>query len=699
MSNSIEDVLITNNYTNKKKKRHPVLFFFFILIIIALAGLIYYKHYYNVDNVVDYTGEFFQYTSTTNSSAFFNDSLYSELLKKLETRDYESETSINFSSTIKNEELKDIDIGKLVVNVDTISKSSEENKFFNFNVKYLDNSIINAKALEKKDDLYVISEEIVNMYVGGNKKEFYPILSTILNKDWDFSKIENVKNLVSNRIEYSEFDIKKYTDAIKLNIEPGKVKKKENVIIENEDESLTTTAYELELTKDETNKILTKLLEVLKEDEKILTKLADKEERKLSASISNLNTVGENENIEQILENTQLQEQTSLNQITDETNNFSNEILNETVENTVQEEPERSIQVIENNNLNENEDKVVVENILSEIQNSGINENKVLTIEADTSYSLDENTKTLEEALKILKRVIKGDNYKIYISDLQASIQAIIDNIDKINESSTKLSTYIYKNQIVKLSFEIYNKSSLDIEFDRISEKENEIIITYLDSTEKNNGFSIELYKNKKEAATSFNIIFNNIENKRITKKIKLETRLEGTVLSNSINNSILLTYLDSSGEFKANLNIDTTFDTNKQIEILNETNSFNIVTAEDVYKQNLIDQLKNTIENTYNGKKERMKLIDRNTSSSEISSNIPTTEERKNEVRQVLFNKISNMMTEAVQNGEKFELRNLNGLEIEGYRVSTIINPELAIITIDGYTFNIDSEFNLSDG
>ena len=60
---------------------------------------------------------------------------------------------------------------------------------------------------------------------------------------------------------------------------------------------------------------------------------------------------------------------------------------------------------------------------------------------------------------------------------------------------------------------------------------------------------------------------------------------------------------------------------------------------------------------------------------------------------------KLFQRMGEAQGNNETFTLANLNDLKIDGHNVSSIVNANLAIITIDGYTFNIDAEFNLSDG
>ena len=98
------------------------------------------------------------------------------------------------------------------------------------------------------------------------------------------------------------------------------------------------------------------------------------------------------------------------------------------------------------------------------------------------------------------------------------------------------------------------------------------------------------------------------------------------------------------------------------------------------------------------------MKLIDTNTKSSVISGDVnenqeTVSEDNRDELRDILVNTVSIMMGEAQSNNETFTLANLNDLKIDGHNVSSIVNANLAIITIDGYTFNIDAEFNLSDG
>lgn len=679
---SIEDVIMNGNNTKAPKKGHPFLLIFMFIIIVALCLLIYFRFFYVKDEIIDYTEEFFSYMQSSNTKTFLNDTLYSEILKKIETKDFEAEHFINLSTTMDKEELNDIDLSKLIINVNSVSKKENSENFYDINVKYLDNQIINCKAIEKENDIYVTSDEIVNMYIGGEKKSFYPILSTILNKEnIDFYKTEKIKNILKNRIEYTDLDIPIYAKLVKDSIEPGKIQKKDNVIIQNEESSITAVEYKIELSQEETNQILIKVLEKLKNDDDLLNKFTNNQIINEEEQQVNLNTVGENN----------IQNTTNVEQIVEENVEEQANIV------------ENNIQVIQNDSLNANtENNSPISNI--KLNNETSEANNV----NDESIETDNQTFNIEEAKEIIKSAVLKEEKNISLNDLKDAIQTIINELPNLQGDGVTVSIYVENGKIVKLSMNWIDGSNLDIEFNEISEKENKIKITYLKDTEKSNGFSIELYKNKNEAATEFDILFNNIENKKITKKLKIETNLKGTVLSNSISNTILVTYTDSTGEFKVNLNSEVNLVSEKQIEELNENNSFNLVTAEEIYKQNLIEQLKATIDSVYNSKKEQMKLIDNNTSSSEISTNIPKetnnssgtllSNATKEEARQVLVDKISQMMAEAQNNNEEFGLNKLNGLEIEGHKISAIINSDLAIITIDGYTFNIDSEFNLSD-
>ena len=62
------------------------------------------------------------------------------------------------------------------------------------------------------------------------------------------------------------------------------------------------------------------------------------------------------------------------------------------------------------------------------------------------------------------------------------------------------------------------------------------------------------------------------------------------------------------------------------------------------------------------------------------------------------LINEISNQMRVAQDNGEVYTIQNLQNLIIEGSQVNVNLSENIAVVEIDGYVFNIDSEFKLSE-
>lgn len=446
MGNSIEDVLINNNYNQKKKNGHPFLLILIFLLLIALGVLMYLRFFYVDTQEVDYRKEFFEYTATNNSKIFLNDTLYSEILKKIETRDYEAISNINFSTTQKIQELEDIDVGKLLINIDFLNRQDDEKKFFDLNLSYLDNEIINCKLIKQKDEVYVTSNDIMNMYIGGNKNEFYPILSEILSKEIDFSKLEGLNNILKNRIEYSDIDISKYYKIISDNVEISNIRKKENVIIQKEEENITTNEYELKLSKEQVKVILQKILELVKEDKKILNKLIDtnatfNEDTRITRDLT---PVGEGENEQQTPEDIPpISANVEENQVS------SDEVIDNTSE--VQENDEEGLQRIQNNNLssnNEEENNNQSNLSTNPVIKANINQNVI-----ENTINSNENMELLskEEAFEILKAVLSGNNKDITLEKVQNAIQAIIDEMDSIVQNEIVLKIYVSRRNYCKI--------------------------------------------------------------------------------------------------------------------------------------------------------------------------------------------------------------------------------------------------------
>ena len=134
-NNGIEDILIGQNYKKEKKKGRGVVVFIILLLLCALGALvyIYYRLTHNQVSTKELflkTGAKIDYVNTTNVKLIDN------LMENLVKKNSETETKINFSTTIDNEELKDIDVSKFVIEIngnnDAVNKKSFNEMIFNY---------------------------------------------------------------------------------------------------------------------------------------------------------------------------------------------------------------------------------------------------------------------------------------------------------------------------------------------------------------------------------------------------------------------------------------------------------------------------------------------------------------------------------------------------------------------------------------
>lgn len=235
---------------------------------------------------------------------------------------------------------------------------------------------------------------------------------------------------------------------------------------------------------------------------------------------------------------------------------------------------------------------------------------------------------------------------------------------------------------------------------EEIEELEDETNIEEIDDS-KINGFSLEIDKTKKEANTSIKAIYSFIENEIINKKININIRTDGTQNSKTMKNSIVISQGSNDGK-NGQMTIDNIIKFSKveNIEDLTEENCTFLDNLSEEEASMAIEDIKNRFEELYNEKKSNLNLIDINNKSyivreelDNVSSNIT-----KDEARKALEEKIIGMMQEAENNNQEFTLQNLADLQIEGLEVSSNVNETTAIIVVDIYTFNIDSNFNLTD-
>ena len=254
--------------------------------------------------------------------------------------------------------------------------------------------------------------------------------------------------------------------------------------------------------------------------------------------------------------------------------------------------------------------------------------------------------------------------------------------------------TYLYKgnNSIFAKQNEENNVEFLDN--DEIISVEEELL------EEQTNGISLDISKIKTATNTSIDTTFSYIENEKITKKINIKADISDVSTAKSVNNSLIITV--STKENESKLVADTTFkfsNSGDSIPDLTDENCLFLETLSPEDYSATMQAIKEKIDYVWNQKKEHFGFIDTNTKSSKKSIiDRASSSITRDEARQALQDKISNMINEATENEQEITIQNLENLQIEGYEVSSVVNENGAVIVIDVYTFNVNNEFNIID-
>lgn len=683
-SSGIEDIVIERGYDNKKKK-NTGLKVVIILLILVLA--LFIGAYYYITNVNKISAKelFITNISSANIKTLLQSDIYTTTIQKSETNDFETETNVSFTTNLKNDELKNVDVSKLSLDISNKNDIDNFKSFSEAVLSYAENEIFKLEVLSNEKSIALYSNEIHDKYVGCDYENISKILNIEYNKN--FQGLKNAKRIDITQEEMKEY-FDKYLAKVMEELPEGKFSIQENIVIKNADKSVDVTAYTLKITSDELNNIIKEFLITLKEDEALLNKIAAIEEHEIL----------ENESIEENLEQSEI---------------IPEENVNENIEENLEEDTAENLNedIEESENLNDNSG----ENIVEENPIPVITINPVGTItpidmsekqkEVVSKLGNDESTlnTALSDTTDLLYRLICGKKVDMTVKEIQDFIEAQIklDEYYQLTEGNNNkdfvVNVYNSEEKTEKITVEFPFDTSLDVEFISDSEKDNRIKVTYLKNENgQKNGFSLDFNKILNDANTTIKATYNLIENEKINKKIIVDLKTDGTINSKEIKNDLVLTISTNKGESKIIVDNIIKF---KDVEIVEELAPENCLYLDQLSEDELritLEDLKTKTENLYNSKKENLNFINTNTGGITLEdiSSMKTREEAKN----ALIERVSNMMQEAIDNNQEFTIQNLENLTIDGYEVSSIVTDENAKIVVDTYTFNIDNNFTLTD-
>ena len=665
---SVEDILIGPNRPQKKKSKAPIIIVFFIIIVLIAGGVAAYYYYTNY-MVEKPKSKFFKYLATNNIYQTFQSDVYGAIKDKIKTQTSNSNINLTASTNIPTITNSQLDISKFNVAFNNINDKNQNKNYAELNVNYADNELARIKAIVDENSVAITSEEIVNMYLGTSKENLDETLNRAVGGEWNLEEYLKLTDMVdANSIEIPETLIQsksdEYMQIIYNSFRESSFSEKESVLIStDENQTLTANSYELTTNYSELNTLLAELLKKLRNDTELL---------------STVSAVSEN-----------------------------------TTQNNLQ------------NTLNNVVDEFTMQNTTIDITPIG---------EENTNILQEENTNNSEADLQIIATILAGNKVNKTVSELQEILDKEITKIENLNitNKEVKISLYVVDEKLRKLGVKSED-FNLEMEFLEEANKEKikftllgintdikienpEVTTEFQNTTTENtlennavetdklkNGFTITMEKNTSDVSTKIFAEIGLINNLEINTKISCNLTTNGTASSKEIKNEAIFTYTTQEGQLTANLNYNINFETaTMEIPNLTDETCLFLDKLNDAELTNIINQIRDRVNFVINEKKVTLNLIDQNNNTSVVEQgNIQnsTNLEEKEAVKQKLIEVISNQMGEAIARGETYTLANLENLQIEGYNVTVNISGNIAVVTVNGYVFNIDSEFNLSEG
>lgn len=729
-NNGIEDILIGQTSKKEKKKGRGFLVFLILLLICALAALL--GIYYNlVNKKVSNKDQFLVAASKIDFKNIRNIDLLENLINRTLKNNSETETEVNFTTTVESEKLKDIDISKVVIelkgNNDIVDlKSSTDIKF-----NYSGNKVYGMKLIFDENKAAIHAEEVTEKYVALKYDSMKELLGLNINK----KTIDDI--LKRNKIDFTDEEIKlassKYSQAFVKDLTDANFSIQENVGITKNSSTINVTGYGLKLSQAELNTSLINVLEELKNDDNLLNKFITGESKTHVIDVKNEIIPEQNDNT-LVVENN---EQPEGGEVVEENNERPYIDVN-----VAPTEPGVIVTPAEDVNFQteqfvEGEDDLPEENV----EEQPVEENVEATVEVPTETTPNilvqvnpeptEEPEVVEEEInyeEYLKSILSGRKLEMSLEEAKELIDKFIEEINLMQGEGIDLKVYATQDEVEKITITLPNSNTIDIEFIMTSVQETNVKLTYLYKGEKSgleflineeslekifkrevnensnpesiNGYVFEYLKNNKDANLSLKTTLSFIENETINEKIIVDFETEGTSNARLVKNNLIIKHSSDKTETQITVDNKIRFSVDPIVDSLNQENSIFIDEQPKEQQAVMIEDIKIKLKNVFESKKSNLTFIDTNTNSSVIDSSIfdQVTSLTRDEARNLIVNKVSSMMVDAQNNGKTLTIQDLQALQIEGYVVGTSVTDVEATIVIGMYTFKIDANFNLYD-
>lgn len=573
-----------------RKKRITLIIVIVVLVLLIIGGIFTFL-YLNTDMFKSNQTLFVKYLGKNSENIqdlqnIINKTEYDELLK---TNPYNvtSEIKVNYTQNVgTTEENNNNSINQLKM---TIEGQTDNNNNYDYrNIKLLknDEQVMQNEILHTSNNYGIKFTDLFNQYVVVKNENIKDLLKRIGYTDEQVEFVPNSIDFSDNIIEEIKFSnedieslINKYTSIITQNIGETSFQRQKNQVVEINGQNYLANAYSLVLTKEQLNNVYINILENLKEDEIILNKIDEIQNKINQLTLGENNQDLKNEFTQKIDLTIGRIRQTNIG--TEETKIIVYENSGKTISTSIQtQEYQINLNCLNGYNelvFNENDTvtyKITIENVDNKLAiNIENNKNQKKSLSIERTY--EENDKKKDENYKVLyevddRRFEANINKTIEIAPIMENAQVfnndnavVLNNLEDsmmkeiINRVQTGLNEKIetVKQQI---NYQDIEQMLKDFEIMQNSEILSSSGIT---ETEKNRfNSSFELLKGEdlsgKDISASIQSVKNNLSTVEIVNNNELKIGVSRNQ-SNEENVNVLINFFDENQNEKYDIDVE----------------------------------------------------------------------------------------------------------------------------------------------
>ncbi len=310
-----------------KKKKITILIVSIIAILLAIA-ITFIILYIQTDMFKSDATLFAKYMGQTveNIDAIYQEiETTNEYEERLKQNKYTMETEIKVNDTEEmgtTSENTQNQINQLSIKVNGQVDNNNQYNYQDISLWNLDKKVTELEYVQKEDIYGIRFSDLYKQYIGVNEEDLKDLLETAsVTKESEISEdILELKSIFQLSKEEKQLIETKYINIINSNVSKDNFTRQKNQTIQIDGKNVNANAYILTLTKEKMNNIFIEILEQLKQDEMILTRI---------------------DKLQTLLENYQLKQENNLREV------FAKEI-------------EEQITEITRNNIGQEEVKIIV---------------------------------------------------------------------------------------------------------------------------------------------------------------------------------------------------------------------------------------------------------------------------------------------------------------------------------------------------